>query len=169
MVDRMKPSVSCLGACHHFSHLEKLRCCSTPSAVLAGAGAGCLGRQALPGVSPLPWDMPGNTFPGSCLSERGNFSQPTPKSLSSPQGDLSKWRDCAQSKAIFAWCGMIKKHVYKVQETAEGIKLLECFGILQDEKCCIHVGFYYYNYRQMLIPSPGFTNTAVPTALHLAE
>lgn len=64
---------------------------------------------------------------------------------------------------------MIRKHVYKVQETAEGVKLLECFGILQDEKCSIRVGFYYYNYSQMLITPLGFTQAAVPTAVHLAE
>lgn len=63
----------------------------------------------------------------------------------------------------------MEKHVYKVRETAEGIKLLECFGILQDEKCCVHVGFYPYNYSQMLIPSPGFANTAMPTAVRLTE
>lgn len=64
---------------------------------------------------------------------------------------------------------MIKKYVYKVQETTEGVKLLECLGILQDEKCSIHVRFYYYNYTQMLITPPGFTQAAVPTAVHLAE
>lgn len=99
----------------------------------------------------------------------GNLLQPTLESLSSPTGDLSKQGEGGQSKDIFTWGGMIKKSVYKVQETAEGVKLLECFGILQDEKCCIHVGFYYYNYSQMLIPSPGFTQAAVPTAVHLAE
>lgn len=64
---------------------------------------------------------------------------------------------------------MVKKRVYKVQETAEGIKLLECFGILQDEKCCVHVGFYYNDYSQMWIPALGFTKAAVPTAARLAE
>lgn len=64
---------------------------------------------------------------------------------------------------------MIKKHVYKVQETAEGVKLLEYFGILQGEKFCIHVGFYYYNYSQMLITPPAFTQAAMSTAVHLAE
>lgn len=102
-------------------------------------------------------------------SKSGNLLQPTLVSFSSPTGGLLKRRERAQGKAIFASRRMIKKRVYKVQETAEGIKLLECFGILQDEKCCILVGFYYYNYSQMLIPSPGFTKAAMPTAVHLAE
>lgn len=80
-------------------------------------------------------------------------------------GDLSKQGDGGQSKDIFTWGTMIKKHVYEVQESVKGVKLLECFAILQDEKCCIHVGFYYYSYSQMLITPPGFTQASV----HLAE